>query len=315
MTLPTGTISLSQVNVELSLSATALISLNDTAVRNLAGVASGQISMSNLQGKTQGFAFTISANQTNANLRTLAVAAGWNQVLPVVATINTGVVISGSVVANSTAALTIDGTWAGGVTLINNGTIAGIGGTGGAGQNNSPVATAGGRAVLVSSAVSIDNTSGIIAGGGGGGGGGNYTGGSYDWVTATSNGTSSISAGGGGGGGGQGGNVASTGGAKGSNASHSGLDSSGSLTNPTAGGSGDVTGPGNGGTAGRANAGSSYFSGTSSASGTAGGRGGGWGSAGINGSSGTVGGSAGQCLSGNSLVTWIATGTRYGVLV
>ena len=45
---------MSQVNTELSLSATAQISMNDTALRTLAGVPSGQISMSNLQGKSAG---------------------------------------------------------------------------------------------------------------------------------------------------------------------------------------------------------------------------------------------------------------------
>lgn len=53
MALPNGTtISLSQVNVELSRSATATISLGETAVRNLAGVPSGAISMSDLWGKS-----------------------------------------------------------------------------------------------------------------------------------------------------------------------------------------------------------------------------------------------------------------------
>lgn len=58
MTLPVGTISLSQVNTELGRSATALIDMNDAAVRTLAGVGgSGTIiSMSNLQGKS---AFTL----------------------------------------------------------------------------------------------------------------------------------------------------------------------------------------------------------------------------------------------------------------
>jgi hypothetical protein len=52
MTLPAGQISLSEVNVELNLSSTATISLNDAAVRSLAGVPSGAIAMSNLQGKS-----------------------------------------------------------------------------------------------------------------------------------------------------------------------------------------------------------------------------------------------------------------------
>ena len=54
MTLPTGTISLSQVNTELGRSATATIDMNDSAVRTLAGVGGSgtTISMSNLQGKS-----------------------------------------------------------------------------------------------------------------------------------------------------------------------------------------------------------------------------------------------------------------------
>jgi hypothetical protein len=65
MTLPVGTISLSQVNTELGRSATASINMNDAAVRTLAGVGgSGTIiSMSNLQGKG---AITLAFNNASA---------------------------------------------------------------------------------------------------------------------------------------------------------------------------------------------------------------------------------------------------------
>lgn len=76
MALPSApaSISLNQVNVELGLSGTATISLNDAAVRDLFGVPSGQISMSSGYGKasfwkaslTKGFhnggAFPVSAS-------------------------------------------------------------------------------------------------------------------------------------------------------------------------------------------------------------------------------------------------------------
>jgi hypothetical protein len=127
------------------------------------------------------FEFAIAANQTDANLRTLAVAAGWDQSKEVIATINSGVFVSGTVQANSTAALTIDGSWPGGVTLVNNGSIVGRGGNGG---NAGAAGSAGGRALLVSVAVTIENN-GTIAGGGGGGGGGNSGGGFFECEIAT----------------------------------------------------------------------------------------------------------------------------------
>jgi hypothetical protein len=59
MTMPSsGPISLGQANTELGLSATALISMNDAAVRTLAGVGGSgtQWSMNSLYGKSAGFA-------------------------------------------------------------------------------------------------------------------------------------------------------------------------------------------------------------------------------------------------------------------
>lgn len=52
MTTPATTISLANVNTELGNSSTALITLNQTTVRRLAGVMSGQISLQDLRNKT-----------------------------------------------------------------------------------------------------------------------------------------------------------------------------------------------------------------------------------------------------------------------
>ena len=48
----TGSISMSQVNIELKKNETAVITLNDTDVRKLAGKPSGVISMNDLRGKS-----------------------------------------------------------------------------------------------------------------------------------------------------------------------------------------------------------------------------------------------------------------------
>ena len=279
------------VNLELGRSATATINMNESAVRTLAGVPSGAISMSNFYGKSNEFAFTISSNQTNLDLRTAAINAGWNQSTRVLATINSGVtVVSGS---TGSAAMTISGSFPNGVTLVNNGTILGRGGNGGnggsyIGNQGISAGTSGGLALSVSTAVSINNGSGRIAGGGGGGGGGSYN------STPIGKGQGAQSSGGGGGGG-------------------------------IGNGSGGTGGPfqqfaygGRNGTAGTLTT-----NGTGGAGGTdrgysaaAGGNGGSWGAAGAAGGnstgSGGGGGAAGAAITGNANITWIAFGTRNG---
>lgn len=293
MTLPvSGAISLNQVNVELGLAGTTSINMNQASVRTLFGVPSGAISMSNGYGKANQFAFTISSNQTNANLRTLAVAAGWPGTSKVVATIGSGVQITSTAVG--TSALTVNGSFPGGVELINTGTILGKGGRGGDGgwgpnytltNPGGQAGNAGGTALTVSVAITINNASGIVSGGGGGGGGGGLE--------------AVCCAGQGGGGGGGGGNGTGAGGLGGRSDAYGAGGSAGGTLSGGAGGAGGFH-------AGQARGGTGGAGGTNAAAGATGG-------AGNQGGGG--GGGGGAAVSGNSNVTWSATGTRYGSLV
>lgn len=302
MTLPaSGPISFNNINVELGVAGTTQASLGQTSYRNLAGVASGQISMSNFYGKANQFAFTISSNQTAANLATLATAAGWNGSSQLIATIGSGVYLSSN--STGTPGLTVSGSFPGGVSLINNGFIIGMGGAGGrgGGTNAGAAGSAGGLALSVSSAISITNN-GTIGGGGGGGGGGaarylNFYGNNY-W-------------GGGGGGGGRSGatNSAGGGGGPGYIPTDPGLNVSGS-----AGGSGTSSAAGSGGAGANQDG----------RVGGNGGNGGGWGSSGSSGSNSSGdgsqangpygGGGGGGAVSGNANITWVAFGTRLGAI-
>ncbi len=191
MALPaSGQISMSEVNVELGYSSTAQISLNDSAVRTLFGISSGAISLNDGHGKSNAFLATISSNQQQLNLRTWALANGWNGTSAATITVASGVYIWSD--STATAALTIDGSWPGGITLVNNGFIMGKGGDGGVGVPNIVGSSGGGggHAVSLGANATISSASGYIGGGGGGGG----CGGSSGWY------------GGGGGGGAGGGN-------------------------------------------------------------------------------------------------------------
>ena len=300
MTLPaSGPISFNNINVELGVSGTTQASLGQTSYRTLAGVASGQISMSNFYGKANQFAFTISGNTANANLATLATAAGWNGTSKVVATISSGVYVYST--STGTPALTVNGSFPGGVELINNGNIYGMGGAGGGGGGYNPSAynpsagASGGNALTVSVPISITNNSVISGGGGGGGGGGrsSYTDGKFIIVL--------------GGGGGGGGRVNGAAGLAGPMSGSSGRKygsngSSASLTDVGSGGAGG------------------YESGSYGGTGGAGGHNASPGSSGANGvtnydaGAGAAGGSGGSAVSGNSNITWVATGTRYGTI-
>ena len=252
----------------------AYVTSNNTGVPT-----SGVISLNQFYGTTAQFSFAISSNYSSPqDLRTLALAAGWDGTDYLVAT-NNAIISSNT---TSSAALTISGSFPNGVLFVNNGYVVGMGGRGGAAEGNggNREGYAGGSALSISSAVSINNA-GTLAGGGGGG------------SSSTSFGWSGTILTGGGGGGASGLTPAiagfcyynSTAQPSQYNAS-TGMYSTGGATSP------------------------GYISGVVAPQA---GSGGSWGSAG--GAGGYGGGAGGAAVSGNSYVTWVATGTRYGALV
>jgi hypothetical protein len=292
MTLPVGEISLSQVNTELSTPSTSLISLDQTNVRSLASVPSGTISMSNLQGKSSQFVATISSDQINLDLYTWATGAGYPGSGAAQITVAPGIYVYST--NTGTNALTIPASFgAGNLTLVNNGYIMGMGGSGGSVGPSPGVQTApggaGGNAMSISTPIILTNNS-YIAGGGGaggsaaassgqGGGGGGAGGGSGATIgpatsvggaggavgASGSNGSGPLGSGGGGGR-----VLPGTGGAGGTVAA----------ATPTANAVGNGGGSGGGGGAGRTTLGPTPVSPGFKAAGGMGGGGGGWGAAG-----------------------------------
>ena len=242
MPLPaSGPIKASDVNVELGNSSTAQISLGQASVRTLFAVASGAIRLgADSRGKADAFAAAITTNQTNLNLRTFAVAAGWNQSAPATITVNAGVYVYATSTVN--AGLTIDGSWPRGVTVINNGFIIGQGGAGatltGSGQASNDPGLPGGPAISLEVNCNIINNSGAFIAGGGGGGG-------------TSQGGGGAGGAGGGGRQSQGGPLLFIlGGAPGNAGSNGGTGPQGIPSGSPGGGGGRIL-PGTGGTGGR----------------------------------------------------------------
>lgn len=217
---------------------------------------------------------TISSYRANYDIRAAAVAAGWNQITPLVAniTINSGVVVGSTSTGSyafDTGATFPDGT------LLSL-TIAGhIEGMGGASDAN------GGPALRAQYPISINNGAGTIGGGGGGGGSGESLA-VYQLAGEPSACTyQGYTAAGGYGGNGAGSGVAAAGGgAGGVYAADSGFSGAG----------------GSGGGLGAAGSAGSYGTHYGCYPGGAPG----------------AGGAAGAAVVGNSFITWVATGTRLG---
>lgn len=157
-----GPISFQQINVELGNTATATISLNDTAVRQLLGKTSGTISMQDAYGKSGEIRFVNTVARTSVSIYTLmgSPTEVADYVFENQAEIN----------ANTTSYALCTGVFPAGstLTIINNGYIRGMGGAG-----SSVVTTpggAGGDAIYLDMPCHIDTTNGYIFAGGGGGG-------------------------------------------------------------------------------------------------------------------------------------------------
>lgn len=323
MTTPTGQISLSQVNTELGYSSTATISMNDAAVRTLAGVPSGAISMANLQGKSNRVAisYTFSGTTADAALNVSSIG-GYNAgKSDITITVNSGVYLYATSTGNY--GLNLSGATTGDtVTLVNNGYIMGMGGAGG--NNFSPYnGKPAGPALNIGIGVNptITNTSGYIAGGGGGGGFAQWSSGSAyggGGAGGGKGGANSPSTGPGGGPGSAGGNGTVTeggGGGRivpGSGGAGAVANSNQAFGGGSGGGGGAATWPnetygqgGAGGSAGSAGSAGNRFSQSKSA---AAGGGGGWGASGGSGDGSSVsapGGAGGKGVNLNGkTITW-----------
>ena len=259
------------------------------------------ITMSSFYGTTDRVAITLTIGSNTANYSIFSNKGGtYVAGFADVTLVNNAVVSSSS---TGTAALDTGSGWTSGdtITIDNNSTIVGDGGDGGAGGavSGNPAADAvaggaGGNAINLQYAVTVDNTGGTISGGGGGGGGG---GSSYHQLAA---GGSDVT-GGDGGGGGFGGGAAGAGGVI-------------SGVNGTAGSAGAVDAAGAGGGSGASSGGAG---GAAGAAGTAGTLGASCGSCGPATNIGAVGasGAAGKAVNLNSnAITWTANGTRNGAI-
>jgi hypothetical protein len=183
MATPIGTIGLSDVNAELGFSPTALITMNDAAVRTLAGVggAGTVISMNDLRGKSARIVIplTISTDTLNYDVyanRGPTYVAGESDIT---VTIDAPVVVGSATIPAYAFSIPSEFDPADNITVINNGIITGAGGAGGNGgrslpspaaQTNGAAGGSGGSAVFAARPVVITNN-GTLAGGGGGGGG------------------------------------------------------------------------------------------------------------------------------------------------
>ena len=296
------------INLENGAAATAQVSLNDTAVRNLAGVASGAITMpTNFYGKSNvvNISYTFSANTANASLNLSSISGYSAGKSNITVTVNSGIYLYSTSVAGYGLSIT-GGTTGDTLTIVNNGYIMGQGGNGYPLSNRD-----GGPALnlgfgMTSCTINNTNASAYIGGGGGGGGAnvGKQIMGGAGGVGGGSGGSGGTSGGGGGSIGGSGADGGYNCGGGGGRV-FPGVGGAGNTTNgvgATGGGGGCNAGGAGGSSNNAGEAGTTYWQ-------YGGGGGGGWGASGGGGRS-VGGGSGGKAvnLNGKS-VTWTSGNT------
>lgn len=321
------------IAVELGLSATGQISLNDAAVRTLAGVPSGAIVMpTNFYGKSNRAtaSYTYTTNTANASLNITTLSGYVAGSTDVTVTVNAGVYLYASTTGNHGLSLS-GGSSGDTLTLVNNGYIIGCGGN----ANNFSAGSAGGPALSLGFNISLTNNSYIAGGGGGGGSGGGGLSSGAGGGGGGGNGGSSPSNGGGSGGsigsnGSAGGGFGQAGGGDGGGAGggSGGFGSDSCCFFLGGGGGGGRVLPGGGGGGGYGNNGGyggasgANGGGSNSAGGSGGaycfgfrtgGGGGGWGASGGSGANGGGAGGKAINLNGRS-ITYTVTGTIWGAV-
>lgn len=334
-----GTTAGQSIELENGGNGTTQISLNDTAVRSLAGVTTpnSQITMpTDFYGKSNvvNINYSFTANTANASLNVTTISGYVAGKSNITIAVNAGVYLYST--STGTPGLSLSGGQSGDtITLINNGYIMGQGGAGGEGlcyASGTVTGSAGGTALQIGFNTTITNNSYIGGGGGGGGGangctngtggGGGGAGGGAGGRGNYNNGTN-ISAGGTGGGIGAAG---TSGGAALACVPHGG--GGGGRIFPGSGGAGGNVGAGGGAGGGGggfdcrpyggalipgANGGSAGSVGNNATA--AGGGGGGWGASGGSGNPGGTPGAGGKAINLNGYTaTRNGAGTTYGAV-
>jgi len=337
-----GTTSPVSVAAELGLGLTSTITMDQANVRTLAGVSTTPgttWSMSSLYGRSNRVAisYTFTASTANASLNVAAISGYVAGISDITVTVNTSVYLYST--GTGTPGLTLSGGTTGDtLTLVNNGFIMGMGGTGGNSIPASQNGGAGGIALQLGYPTTINNTNPVayIGGGGGGGGGRGPTfggGGGGAGGAPGGNGAPNNTPGGAGGGiGASGANAAPQPNGPGGFGRGGGSGGSGGafvnlsrVSSGNAGGGGGRIFPGSGGasapgTSGNSGAGGSANGGGGTSTGDAGGGGGGWGASGGGtpaGPSVSSGGAGGRAVFLNGrTVTWVSGNTTrvYGAV-